>query len=163
MAELPILTSRSLIIHLAPIHLAWTLVAGSGRRDDCSASITEVRILQVQRVERCDASAFEGQFNSYVIALSVKMQKKKLASKAFNFQSAHLLLATKRTRPVSVCPCFTNKGFWSKQRTWYLKTKRKNEDKNKRKSPIKLIRMSHFLTDNIDLEDFYFLQGYGNW
>lgn len=70
MAELPILTSRSLIIHLAPIHLAWTLVAGAGRWNNCGAGVTEVGVLEVQRVERCDAGALEGQFDCYVIALS---------------------------------------------------------------------------------------------
>lgn len=71
MAALPIiLTSRS-VVDLAPIHLAGTLIAGAGRRNDSGAGVTEVRILQVERIEGCDAGAFEGQFNCHVIALSV--------------------------------------------------------------------------------------------
>lgn len=69
MAELPILTSRSLIINL-PVHLTWTLVASTRRRNNGSSSITEIRVLQIQRVKRGDAGAFKGQFNCDVIALS---------------------------------------------------------------------------------------------
>jgi hypothetical protein len=120
MAELPILTSRSLIVHLAPVHLAWTLVAGAGRRNDCSAGVAEVGILQVQRVEGCDAGALEGQFDCYVVALSVGGGGEDLVGFSGGRLSGiprgkptlpHLLLATRRTRPVSVCPCFTNSGF----------------------------------------------------
>lgn len=48
MAELPILTSRTLsIVQLAPVHLRGTLVCGAGRWNDGGSRVAEVRVLQV--------------------------------------------------------------------------------------------------------------------
>lgn len=47
MAELPILTSRSLIIELVPVNLRWALMCCSWRWNYSSSRVAEVGVLQV--------------------------------------------------------------------------------------------------------------------